>query len=362
MDLHNIMPEQAVAFLHRYLNNPSPTGHEWRGQQIWLEYLKPYIDTYEIDDYGSAYGVINPESDYRVVIEAHADEIGWRVSNISEDGIISMMRVGGSDPQIAPSKRINIYTADNEIVKGVFGWPAIHLRGGGNELSPKYENIFVDCGFSSRQEAEDANIHIGCVATYEDELCLLQNRYYCGRALDNKIGGFMIAQVARLLRENKIQLPFALYVVNSVQEEVGLRGAEMISRRIKPHVAIITDVSHDTSTPGINKGKFGDYKCGKGPMIGYGPAIHNKLLNIIIGCAKENELPFQREANGESTGTDTDAFAYANEGVVSALISLPLRYMHTTVEMAHQDDIINTIKLMYYALQKIEYKHNFKYF
>lgn len=362
MNLDNIMPEQAITFLHQYINNSAPTGHEWRGQQIWLDYLKPYIDTYEVDVYGTAYGIINPDSDYRVVLEAHADEIGWRVSNISEDGIISVMRLGGSDPQIAPSKRLNIHTSKNDMVKGVFGWPAIHLRGNGSDLTPKYENIFVDCGFTSRQEAEDLGIHIGCVATYEDELTVLQDRYYCGRAIDNRIGGFMIAQVARLLKENNIKLPFGLYIVNSVQEEVGLRGAEMISRRLKPHVAIITDVSHDTSTPGINKSKYGDYKCGKGPMIGYGPAIHNKLLNLIIEAAQENELPFQRESNGENTGTDTDAFAYSNEGVVSALISLPLRYMHTTVEMVHKDDIAQTIELMYRALQKIQYQHNFKYF
>jgi putative aminopeptidase FrvX len=153
-----------------------------------------------------------------------------------------------------------------------------------------------------------------------------------------------------------------LYIVNSVQEEVGLRGAEMIAQTIKPHVAIVTDVTHDTNTPLLNKKKLGDVKTGAGPSVTYAPAVHNNLLQLIIETAQEKEIPFQREASSRRTGTDTDAFAYSNGGVPSALISLPLRYMHTTVEMAHKDDVTNVIRLIYETLQKIRYQHNFKYF
>ena len=180
--------------------------------------------------------------------------------------------------------------------------------------------------------------------------------------MDNRIGGFCIAEVARLLKENNIELPFALYIVNSVQEEVGLRGAEMIANTIKPHVALVTDVCHDTGTPLMNAKMQGDIKCGKGPSLSYAPSVHNNLLDLIINTATEKEIPFQRQASSRTTGTDTDAFAYSNGGVVSALISLPLRYIHTTVEMAHVDDIDNVIRLMYETLQKIEDNHNFKYF
>jgi putative aminopeptidase FrvX len=136
----------------------------------------------------------------------------------------------------------------------------------------------------------------------------------------------------------------------------------MIAQSIKPHVAIVTDVTHDTNTPLISKKKFGDVKCGSGPSVTYAPAVHNKLLDLIIQTAEEKEIPFQREAASRRTGTDTDAFAYSNGGVPSALISLPLRYMHTTVEMAHKEDVNNVIKLIYESLQKISYGHNFKYF
>jgi putative aminopeptidase FrvX len=204
-------------------------------------------------------------------------------------------------------------------------------------------------------------IHVGCVITYEDEMMILNDRYYVGRALDNRIGGFCIAEVARLIHENKTALPFTLYVVNSVQEEVGLRGAEMIANTIQPDVAIVTDVTHDTHTPLVSSKKHGDIKGGNGPSVTYAPSVHNKLLQLIIDTAEAKDIPLQREASSRRTSTDTDAFAYSNGGVPSALISLPLRYMHTTVEMAHKEDVENVIQLIYESLKNIEYKHNFKY-
>ena len=349
-------------FLQKYLNNASPTGFEAPGQKLWIDYLKPYIDEWQLDNYGTAYGIINPDKEFTVVIEGHADEISWFVHHISDDGFISVMRNGGSDQMIAPSKRVNIHTK-NGFIKGVFGWPAIHTRKGKDaNLSPTVENIFIDVGAEDKEEVEKMGIHVGCVITYEDEMAILNKKYYVGRALDNRIGGFCIAQVARLLQENKIELPYRLCIVNAVQEEIGLRGAQMIADTIKPNVAIITDVTHDTHTPLVNVKKHGDVKTGNGPAVTYAPAVHNKLLNLIIDTAEKHKIDIQREVASRSTGTDTDAFAYSNGGVPSALISLPLRYMHTTVEMAHKKDVEGVIKLIYETLQVIEDGHNFKYF
>jgi putative aminopeptidase FrvX len=358
----SIITPKSEAFLKDYLNNASPTGFESSGQKLWLDYIKPYIDEWEVDNYGTAYGVINPGKDYRVVIEGHADEISWFVHYISDDGFINVVRNGGSDHMIAPSKRVNIHTKKG-IVKGVFGWPAIHTRHGEDaKLAPKTNNIFIDVGAKDKDEVLEMGIHVGCVITYEDEMMMLNDRYFVGRALDNRMGGFCIAEVARLLKENKKELPYTLYVVNSVQEEVGLRGAEMIAHTIKPNVAIVTDVTHDTHTPLVSAKKLGDVKGGKGPSITYAPAVHNKLLDLIIETAEASKIELQREASSRRTGTDTDAFAYSNGGVPSALISLPLRYMHTTVEMAHKDDVEAVIQLIYEVLLRIENGHNFKYF
>lgn len=357
-----IINPNSEAFLQKYLNNASPTGFESTGQKLWLDYIKPYIDDWHLDNYGTVYGVINPGKDYKVVIEGHADEISWFVHYISESGFITVIRNGGSDHLIAPSKKVNIHTPKG-IVKGVFGWPAIHTRKGEDaKLTPNIENIFIDVGAKNKEEVLEMGIHIGAVITFEDEMMMLNDRYYVGRALDNRMGGFCIAEVARLIKEKQVTLPYSLYIVNAVQEEVGLRGAEMIARKIKPDVAIVTDVTHDTHTPLISPKKLGDVKSGKGPTVTYAPAVHNKLLQLIIATAEDKGIPFQREASSRRTGTDTDAFAYSNEGVPSALISLPLRYMHTTVEMAHIDDVENVIRLIYETLQNIEYQHNFKYF
>ncbi|MGB1518000.1 MAG: M42 family metallopeptidase [Crocinitomicaceae bacterium] len=346
-------------FLTTYLNNASPTGFEVAGQKVWLDYIRPYIDEYFTDNYGTVVGVVNPKSDYKVVIEAHADEISWFVHYITKDGFIYLRRNGGSDHMIAPSKRVNIHT-ERGIVKAVFGWPAIHTRHT-KEDAPSMKNIFLDCGCSSKEEVEELGVHVGCVITFEDEFMVLNKNRYCGRALDNRIGGFMIAEVARLLKENKNKLPFGLYIVNAVQEEVGLRGAQMIANRIKPDVAIVTDVCHDTGTPMINKIEQGDLKSGEGPVLTYGPAVQNNLLNLIIDTAKNKKVPFQRAAASRATGTDTDAFAYSNDGVPSALISLPLRYMHTTNEMCRKEDVENTIKLIYETILTIKKDQSFKY-
>lgn len=353
------MDSKSKKFLYDYLNSNSPTGFETPGQQIWLDYIKPYVDTYITDTYGSIAGVINPEAKYKVVIEAHADEISWFVKYITDDGYMYVTRNGGSDHQIAPSMRVHFHTKKG-IVKGVFGWPAIHVRKD-KEDAPSLTNIFLDVGASTKEEVLEMGIHVGTVVTFEADLIELNDRYYCGRALDNRMGGFMIAEVARKLHENKKKLPFGLYIVNAVQEEIGLRGAQMMAHRIDPDVAIVTDVTHDTQSPMYDKKKSGDAKAGEGPVLSYAPAVQNNFRDLIIDVAESNKIPFQRMALSRATGTDTDAFAYSKDGVASALISLPLKYMHTTVETAAKSDVENVIELIYESLLVIEDNQDFRY-
>ncbi|MEO8590883.1 MAG: M42 family metallopeptidase [Flavobacteriales bacterium] len=357
----SILTKNSLAFLERYLNNASPTGFESAGQKMWLEYVKPFVDDHFVDPYGTTVAVVNPKARYKVVIEAHADEISWFVHYITKEGFIYVKRNGGSDHIIAPSKRVNIHT-DKGIVRAVFGWPAIHVRNGKTEVTPALDNIFLDCGCTSKEEVEKLGVHVGCVITYEDEFMVLNERNFVGRALDNRMGGFMIAEVARLLKEGKVKLPFGLYVTNSVQEEVGLRGAEMIVERIRPDLAIVTDVTHDTQTPMMNKVQNGDIACGQGPVLSYAPAVHNNLLRHIVKTAEKEKIPFQRMAASRATGTDTDAFAYGAAGVPSALISLPLRYMHTTVESVNRYDVENVIKLMLASLRGLKADQDMRYF
>ena len=360
MKKSKIINQNSEKFLEEYINNPSPTGFESSGQKIWLDYIKPYIDTHIVDTYGTVVGIVNPDANYKVVIEAHADEISFFVHYITKDGFIYLRRNGGSDHQIAPSKRVNIHT-EKGMVKAVFGWPAIHTRRPGKEKQPTLETIFLDCGAKNDKEVRNMGIDVGCVVTYEDKFMIMNKKHLAGRALDNRMGGFMIAEVARLLKENKKKLPFGLYITNSVQEEVGLYGAKMIVETIRPNVAIVTDVTHDTNTPLINKIQQGDCSMGKGPVLSYGPAVQNNLLKLILNTAKKNKIQVQKAAASRSTGTDTDAFAFSIGGVSSALISLPLRYMHTTVETVHLDDVENVIKLIYESVLNIKNNQDFRY-
>lgn len=357
----SILNKKSIDFLERYLNNAAPTGYEWDGQKMWMEYLKPYVDEFITDTYGTAVAVINPKAKYKVVIEGHADEISWYVNHIADNGLIYVIRNGGSDHQIAPSKVVNIHTKKG-IVKGVFGWPAIHTRSRTKEEPPKPNNIFIDIGAKDKKEVEKMGVHIGCVITYPDTFHILNKDKFVCRAIDNRAGGFMIAEVARLLYENKNILPFGLYITNSVQEEIGLRGAQMIAERIQPNVAIVTDVTHDTTTPMIDQKVQGTAEIGKGPVVAYAPAVQQKLRDRITETAEKKKIPFQRAALSRATGTDTDAFAYSGSGVASALISLPLRYMHTTVEMVHREDVENVIKLIYETLLTIKDGETFSYF
>lgn len=357
----SILNKKSLDFLENYLNNAAPTGYEWDGQKLWMDYLAPYVDEFITDTYGTAVAVINPRAKYKVVIEGHADEISWYVNHIADNGLIYVIRNGGSDHQIAPSKIVNIHTK-NGIVKGVFGWPAIHTRNKSKEEPPKPNNIFIDVGAKDKEEVEKMGIHIGCVITYPDTFHILNDDKFVCRAIDNRAGGFMIAEVARLLHENKKKLPFGLYITNSVQEEIGLRGAQMIAERIQPNVAIVTDVTHDTTTPMIDQKVQGTAQIGKGPVVAYAPAVQQKLRDRITETAENKNIPFQRAALSRATGTDTDAFAYSGSGVASALISLPLRYMHTTVEMVHREDVENVIKLIYETLLTIKSGETFSYF
>ncbi len=348
-------------FLENYLNSNSPTGFEYElgGQKVWMDYISKFVNEVEIDNYGTAYGIMgNMDSDFKVVIEAHADEISWFVNYIDSKGYIKVIRNGGSDTTIAPSMRVTLW-GENGPIDGIFGHPAIHIHD--RKTSADLDSIFIDVGASSKEDVDKLGIKVGTVITFKDNFMKLGDDYYTGRALDNRIGGVMIAEVARKLKEKGKELPFKLYIVNSVQEEIGLRGAEMIAQTIKPNVAIITDVCHETSSPCYTASKQGEHIAGNGGVVTRAPAVHNKLRKLILDTGDKKKIPYQLSASSRSTGTDTDAFAFSNGGVPSALISLPLKYMHTTCETVHKEDVKNVIKLIYQTLLNIEENHNFKY-
>jgi putative aminopeptidase FrvX len=357
------MKKKSKEFLKEYLNNPSPTGFEAQmgSQKIWADYIAPFVKNVELDEYGTAIAVMgNIDSDYKVVIEAHADEIAWYVNYIDEKGYIRVVANGGSDNLITPSMRVNLWGRKGK-VNGVFGHPAIHIQK--NDLKINLDSMFIDIGATTKQEVLELGVEVGTPITFKDGFMedSLGENWITGRALDNKIGGFMIAEVARKLNEKGIELPYKLYIVNSVQEEIGLKGAEMVARNIMPNVAICLDVCHDTTSPCYDETKQGQVKAMEGAVLSVSPSVHNNLLNYIRKVLDNEKLPYQMTASSTYTGTDTDVFAYTGSGIPSCLISLPLKYMHTTIETCAVKDVKLIIKSLIAILTDIKVGQSFKY-
>lgn len=344
-------------FLKEYINTPSPSGYEMLlgGQKVWIEYVKQYCDRVETDDYGNAYAFYG-KGDKTILFDAHGDEIGFFVFDITKEGFIKIGRLGGSDITIAPSSRVNIWGEKGSIM-GIFGHPAIHVQSG--DFKAKLEDMFIDVGVSSKEEVEELGITIGTPITMSDGFLDL-GKFYCGRSLDDKIGGFITAQVLKRLHDGKVELPFQLVVVNAVQEEVGLHGAELAACKINPDVAIVIDVTHDTDSPCYSKSKNGSISAGKGIVLGNSPCIQKNLLKLLVNTAKENEISYQLTATGRASGTNADSYAYPH-GIPTGLLKLPLRYMHTTVECVHKDDVELTITFLYKILFKDELVKSLKY-
>ncbi|MCF6311677.1 MAG: M42 family metallopeptidase [Verrucomicrobiales bacterium] len=355
------MDKDTHHFLFDLLNTPSPTGFEVRGQRKWANYVRQFADSVESDAYGNAWGTIKGSATApTIMIEAHADEIGYMIKHITKEGYLQVDRVGGSDWATARGRRLTILGDDGDVT-GIFGNTAIHLRKRtlGSEKTPEVHELFIDVGASNPKEVAQLGIRVGHPAVYSDQAELLGKNRIVSRALDNRIGGFIIAQVLKQLSEANDKIPATIIAANAVQEEIGGHGAKMITHTLRPDICIVLDVTHATDSPGIEKGEHGDVELGGGPSLTHGSANHPELVKRIIEVAAKNDIPIQHEASSRATGTDTDSIFHQNGGVPSALISLPLRYMHSVVEVAHFDDVEKTIRLFVEVLRSIQADEQF---
>ncbi len=354
------MSPSSKSFLLDLLATPSPSGFESKGQNKWATYVRTFADRVESDAYGNAWATLDGGSHGRsIMFEAHADEIGYMVRYISTEGFIYVDRIGGSDVAIARGRRVDIF-GDKGTVRGVIGNTAMHIRNREDEKVPKAHHLAIDIGASSAKEVAKAGIRIGHPAVYADGVEELGTNKLCGRALDNRIGGFIIAEVIARLSKRKSRLPSTVYAVNAVQEEIGGNGAAMISNRLMPDVAIILDVTHATDTPDINEKKHGSITLGGGPSLTHGAANHVEVVKRLIEVAEKHDITVQHEASSRTTGTDADVIFTQQNGIPSALVSLPLRYMHSVVEMAHLDDVEHTIQLLVTFAESVKAKDEFR--
>ncbi len=342
------MDDAARNFLFSLLNTPSPTGFEAAGQRVWMNYLDGHADAVESDAYGSAWATLEGSDDQApaLMLDAHVDEIGFMVRHVTEEGFLYLTRIGGSDRAIARGQRVRILTGDTEggAVLGVVGQSAIHLRDTSDEKVPEVHELFVDIGATSREDVAGRGIRVGHPMVFDVEATTLAGTRVTGRAIDNRLGGFIMAQVVRRLAEQRPAC--TVYATNSVQEEIGGHGARMITHRLRPDVAVAFDVTHATDSPGIDVKEHGQVKMGEGPAVTHGTSTHPQVVRRLIAAAEGAEVPIQHEASSRRTGTDTDSIFNVRAGVPSALVSVPLRYMHSTVEVVDLKDVERCIDLL----------------
>jgi putative aminopeptidase FrvX len=353
------MNTKAKEFLLALLNTPSPAGFESEGQRTWMNYAGPLADSIENDAYGNVWATVAGNgSSARIMLEAHADEIGFMIRNISEEGFLYVTRIGGSDRAIARGKRLTIL-GDKGLVPAVMGITAIHLRDKENDKIPEVHELYLDVGANSKVQVEERGVRVGQPAIYADTAEELVSGRIIGRAIDNRIGGFILSQVLAKLRTDGPRPAATIFAVNAVQEEIGGSGMKMISYRLEPNVAIVLDVTHATDSPGIDRNKHGSIKLGNGPTVTHGSANHPEVVKRLIRSASELEIPIQHEASSRNTGTDTDHVYAMRGGIPSALLSVPLRYMHSPVEMVDLSDVERCVALLTHFVRAIAAKEEF---
>ena len=343
------MDQNAKTFLFDLLDTPSPTGFEIAGQRKWAAYVKRFADRVESDAYGSAWATIDgsAKKPRRVMLEAHADEIGFIVKHITKEGWLRVDRVGGSDTATARGRRLQIL-GDRGVVLGIIGNTAIHLRKDslGDEKAPKIHELYVDVGASNAADVKKLGVRVGHPAVYVDAAIPFGKNRIVGRALDNRMGGFIIAEVLAKLSRSKKKPRSTVIAVNAVQEEIGGHGAKMAAHRVAPDVCVVLDVTHATDTPGIEHAQHGEVTLGGGPSITHGTCNHPLVIERLMHCASKLHIPIQHESSSRYSGTDTDVIFTIRDGIPCGLVSLPLRYMHSIVEMADLGDVQQVIDLL----------------
>jgi endoglucanase len=353
------MREASLQFLKTLVNTPSPTGHETRGQRVWLDYAKQFSDETFSDAYGNCVAVLNKGASPRIMLAAHADEIAMAVNYIDDNGFIYVQKMGGIDAAITKAQRVFIHTRGGA-VKGVVGNVAPHLtKQDGDAKPPKIHDLFIDIGVGSRKEAEKI-VRIGDPITLADEFDILRGDLAVARAFDNRIGTFAVAETLRLLKESKIKLNAEVCAVSNVQEEVGLLGARQIAYSLQPDIALVVDVTHATDYPTVSKTQHGDTRIGKGPCITHGGCNHPEVVKRLEEVAAKKKIPLQHEAMSNTSGTDTDVIFWTRGGIASALISLPNRYMHSPVEVVSLKDLELIPQLMAAFVQSLKNGEEFK--
>jgi endoglucanase len=337
------METTAHAFLKQLLLTPSPSGYEAPIQQVVRDYVSTFADTITTDVHGNVIACKNPDARLRLMFAGHCDQIGLLVTYIDESGFLYTQTIGGWDPIQLVGQRMTIWT-DGGPIPAVIARKPIHLlKEEERKQTVKQDELWLDMGAANKAEAAAA-IRIGDPVTLELGYQEMRNNLANSPGMDNRTGLWVVMEGLRRAAARSPQC--GIYAVSTVQEEIGLRGAQTSAYGINPHVAIAVDVTHATDCPTIDKRQQGDISLGKGPVIYRGPNMNPRVTSRLIDLCAKQEMPYQLAAIGRATPNDTNTIQVSRAGVATGLVSIPNRYMHSAVETVSLDDIDRAADLL----------------
>lgn len=339
------MDETRDAFLRRLLDTPSPSGYETAGQRVWVDYVAAYADDVRTDAYGNAVAVYDGggEDATEVAFTGHADELGFVVAAITDDGFLRVRPLGGVDRSVTEGTQVAVHTADGT-VNGVIGQTAVHLREQGGEDDPAdVTEQHVDVGADDGEHAREL-VAVGDPATLAAGVHDLAGTRLAGRGLDNRAGSWVAAEALR--RAAARDADCTVYAVNTVQEELGTRGASMVAFDLDPDVAVVVDVTHAADNPTYPGGHASEVELGAGPTVTRGGSSHAEVARAVREAGDAEGVDVQVEAMSVTTGTDADTVFTERAGIPTVALGIPNRYMHTPAEVVDTADMEDAADLL----------------
>ncbi|HSH44827.1 MAG TPA: M42 family metallopeptidase, partial [Longimicrobiales bacterium] len=319
---------------------------EARAARVWRKEAESFADSVTVDVTGNSAATINPGGSPRVMLAGHIDEIGVLVTHIDEEGFLYFEGIGGWDPQVLVGQRIRLLAKDGDIV-GVVGKKPIHLiKGDEKEKASKVEDLWIDVGAKDRKDAVARGVRVGDPGVIDAAVTDLTDDLIVSRAIDNRIGAFVVLEALRLLADDP---PAAsVTAVATTQEEIGYAGggARTSAYAIEPTVALVVDVTFATDAPGVEKKELGEHKLGGGPVLTRGSAAHPVVFDRLVAAAEREDIPYTIAGQARYTATDADAIYLTRSGVATGLISVPNRYMHSPNEVVSRGDLRQAARLM----------------
>jgi putative aminopeptidase FrvX len=353
-----VLSPSSLAFLKRLLDTPGPSGYEGPAARVWREEASTFADIVTSDVAGNSMAEVNPKGSPTIMLDGHIDEIGLIVQHIDDEGVVYVNPIGGWDPQVLVGQRIRFFGRGGDVI-GVVGKKPVHLlKTADREQASKFSDLWVDIGATTRAEA-DARLGVGDAGVIDSRTVDFPNNRIVSRSIDDRIGAFVILEALRRYAQNPG--PARVVAAATTQEEIAWHGggALICTNCINPKMSIVVDVTHASDHPGMEKKEIGDHRIGGGPVLSRGAMLSPVVYELVRATAERNQIPFTVHAAGRETATNADAIHIAREGVATALVSIPNRYMHSPNELVSLEDVDRTATLIAETCRQVTTKMDF---